>query len=345
MKLALVRFLPVDTDIPFIRMRLVAFFASIALIVGSFAAFFGLGLNFGIDFRGGTLIEISTDAGTDLNDIRTNLAQLPLGDVQVQAFGGGDNAVLIRAETLDAAAGAAVLERAAELGLQLPQNVINRGSEDDEAAQQVVNAAVQAALDAQFEGIEYRRVEVVGPQVSGELIVAGTSAVGIALVLMLIYIWFRFEWQYSVGAVLALTHDVIATIGFFAVTQLEFNLSTIAAILTIVGYSMNDTVVVYDRIREKFRKYKTRETAEVLNMAINKTLSRTILTSGTTLVAIVAMAIIGGPALEGFALALIWGVVIGTYSSIFVAAPLLTLTGVKRESGEDGSSAFIDNRP
>ena len=161
---------------------------------------------------------------------------------------------------------------------------------------------------------------------------------------MLVYIWLRFEWQYSVGAVLALTHDVIATIGFFAVTQLEFNLSTIAAILTIVGYSMNDTVVVYDRIREKFRKYKSLETVEVLNMAINKTLSRTILTSGTTLVAIVAMAIIGGPALEGFALALIWGVVIGTYSSIFVAAPLLTLTGVKRESGEDREGA-VDNAP
>jgi preprotein translocase subunit SecF len=343
MKLALVRFLPVDTDIQFIKMRFIAFAASVLLILGSAGAFFGLGLNFGIDFRGGTLVEISTPVTADLGAIRTTLGDLPLGDVQVQAFG-GENAVLIRVETLDAEGGVEVLESAAALGLELPDQVVARGSEDDEAAQQVVRATVQAALDAQFEGIEYRRVEVVGPQVSGELVVAGTTAVVVALFLMLVYIWFRFEWQYSVGAVLALTHDVIATIGFFAITQLEFNLSTIAAILTIVGYSMNDTVVVYDRIREKFRKYKTLPTPEVLNMAINKTLSRTILTSGTTVVAIGAMAVIGGPALEGFALALIWGVVIGTYSSIFVAAPLLTITGVKRESGEEGG-ALVDNAP
>ncbi len=345
MKLALVRFIPVDTDIPFIRVRFIAFVASVLLMLGSAGAFFGLGLNFGIDFRGGTLIEISMEDATELNDIRETLDQLPLGDVQVQAFGGEGNDVLIRAETLDAQGGAQVLARAAELGIEMPENVVRRGSEDDEAAQQVVSAAVIAALNDRYSGIEYNRIEVVGPQVSGELVVAGTTAVIIALFLMLVYIWFRFEWQYSVGAVIALTHDVIATIGFFAITQLEFNLSTIAAILTIVGYSMNDTVVVYDRIREKFRKYKSRETSEVLNMAINKTLSRTILTSGTTLVAIIAMAVIGGPALEGFALALIWGVIIGTYSSIFVAAPLLTLTGVKRESGEDGSSAYIDKAP
>jgi preprotein translocase subunit SecF len=334
MKIALVRFLPVDTDIQFIKMRFIAFAASILLILGSAGAFFGMGLNFGIDFRGGTLVEIGTEGPADLGAIRSTLEELPLGDVQVQAFGEVD-AVLIRVETIDVDGGAVLLERALELGLEIPDRVVTRGAEDDEAAQQIVRSTVQAALDAQFEGIEYRRVEVVGPQVSGELVVAGTTAVLVALFLMLVYIWFRFEWQYSVGAVLALTHDVIATIGFFAITQLEFNLSTIAAILTIVGYSMNDTVVVYDRIREKFRKYKTKPTPEVLNMAINKTLSRTILTSGTTLVAIAAMAIIGGPALQGFALALIWGVIIGTYSSIFVAAPLLTLTGVKRESGEE----------
>jgi len=160
----------------------------------------------------------------------------------------------------------------------------------------------------------------------------------VALLLMLLYIWFRFEWQYSVGAVVALIHDVILTLGFFAVTQLEFNLPTIAAILTIVGYSMNDTVVVYDRIREMFRKFKSKPTPDVLDMAINATLSRTMLTSGTTLVAIVAMAVIGGPALEVFAFALIWGVTIGTFSSIFVAAPLLTLTGVKRESREEDAA-------
>jgi preprotein translocase SecF subunit len=175
---------------------------------------------------------------------------------------------------------------------------------------------------------------VLGPKVSGELVQAGVTSIVVALVLMLIYIWFRFEWQYSVGAVLALVHDVIITIGMFAVTQLEFNLSTIAAILTIVGYSMNDTVVVYDRIREKLRKFKKESLAEVLNRAINKTLSRTILTSVTTLVALISLWVLGGAALQGFAFAMIFGVVIGTYSSIFIAAPLLLVTQVKRESAE-----------
>ncbi|MCR9128704.1 MAG: protein translocase subunit SecF [Alphaproteobacteria bacterium] len=344
MKIALVRFIPVDTDFQFIKLRFVAFALSVLLMIGSAGAFFGMGLNFGIDFRGGTLVEIGTEGPADLGAIRSSLDGLQVGDVQVQEFG-ADDAVLIRVERIDVADAIALQERINAMGLPAADSILNDVVEDDDGAQQIVRGALQAQLDQDFTGIDYRRVEVLGGQVSQELQVAGTTAVLVALFLMLVYIWFRFEWQYSVGAVLALTHDVIATIGFFAVTQLEFNLSTIAAILTIVGYSMNDTVVVYDRIREKFRKFKTRPTPEVLNMAINKTLSRTILTSGTTLVAIIAMAIIGGPALQGFALALIWGVAIGTYSSIFVAAPLLTLTGVKRESGEDGSNAFIDNAP
>ena len=344
MKLALVRFIPVDTDIQFIKLRVAAFVVSVLLMIGSGAAFFAMGLNFGIDFRGGTLIEIGTEGPADLGAIRSSLDALSLGDVQVQEFGSED-AVMIRVERIGVDEAVALQERINAMGIEAPQSILAGEVEDDDGAQQIVRGAIQAQLNSEFTGIEYRRVEVLGGQVSRELQVAGTTAVLVALFLMLVYIWFRFEWQYSVGAVLALTHDVIATIGFFAVSQLEFNLSTIAAILTIVGYSMNDTVVVYDRIREKFRKFKTRETPDVLNMAINKTLSRTILTSGTTLVAIIAMAVIGGPALQGFALALIWGVAIGTYSSIFVAAPLLTLTGVKRESGEDGSGALVDNAP
>ena len=280
-----------------------------------------MGLNFGIDFRGGTLIEIQTDGPADLGAIRGDLDSLGLGDVQVQAFGAEDE-VLIRIGTVDVADVEGFENFSEETGA--------------EEAQQIARQTIQETLRSEYPGVDFRRVEVVGPQVSGELVVAGTTAVLVALFMMLVYIWFRFEWQYSVGAVLALAHDVIATIGMFAVTQLEFNLSTIAAILTIVGYSMNDTVVIYDRIREKFRKFKTAPTEEVLNRAINKTLSRTILTSGTTLVALIAMALIGGPALQGFAFALIWGVVIGTYSSVFVAAPLLTLTGVKRESSQEG---------
>ncbi|KAA5804746.1 protein translocase subunit SecF [Alkalicaulis satelles] len=315
-----VRLLPVETRYQFIRMRVGAFILSMAMILGSVGAFFTFGLNLGIDFRGGTVIALSTaPEPADLGEIRTALGALNLGDVQVQEFGGPSD----------------VLVRVAMVDVDTAERVTGAPVEDFEAAQQAARRAVQGVLNDTLANVEYLSIEVVGPQVSGELVVAGTTAVIVALVLMLLYIWFRFEWQFSVGAVLALIHDVILTIGFFAVTQLEFNLPTIAAILTIVGYSMNDTVVVYDRIREMFRKYKTKPTAEVLDIAINATLSRTILTSGTTLVAILSMAIIGGPALEGFALALIWGVAIGTYSSIFVAAPLLTLTGVKRDSGEE----------
>lgn len=325
MSLALVRLIPTDTTVPFIKARLVAFFISVALILGSITAFTTLGLNFGIDFRGGTAIEVKTQGPADTGALREVLSGLDLGDVQVQGFGAEDEA-LVRV-------GLVSMERVNEIE---GYDVAN-----DAEAQQAVRQMVSLALEEAFPGIVFQKTESLSPQVSGELVVAGATSIGVALFLMLIYIWFRFEWQYSVGAVLALIHDVIATIGFFAITQLEFNLSTIAAILTIVGYSMNDTVIVYDRIREDFRKFKTRPTVDVLNGAINSTLSRTILTSGTTLIAIVAMAVIGGPALEGFALALIWGVGVGTYSSIFVAAPLLTLTGVKREANEDGNGGAL----
>lgn len=325
MSLALVRLIPTDTAVPFIKARLVAFFISVALILGSITAFATLGLNFGIDFRGGTAIEVKTQGPADTGALREVLSGLDLGDVQVQGFGAEDEA-LVRVGLVSS-------ERVNEIEGYTVAN--------DAEAQQAVRQMVSLALEEAFPGIVFQKTESLSPQVSGELVVAGATSIGVALFLMLIYIWFRFEWQYSVGAVLALIHDVIATIGFFAITQLEFNLSTIAAILTIVGYSMNDTVIVYDRIREDFRKFKTRPTVDVLNGAINSTLSRTILTSGTTLIAIVAMAVIGGSALEGFALALIWGVGVGTYSSIFVAAPLLTLTGVKREANEDGNGGAL----
>lgn len=330
MSIALVRFIPTDTSIPFIRNRVAAFAASIALMLASLGVLFGMGLNFGIDFLGGTAIEVKTEGPADIGALRSSLEALALGDIQVQGFGAEDEALV----------------RVGQVPAERINEIEGYSVQDDAEAQQAVRQIVSAALQEAFPGIVFQKTEALSPQVSGELRQKGILAVGGALLLMLLYIWFRFEWQYSVGAVLALVHDVIATIGFFAVTQLEFNLPTIAAILTIVGYSMNDTVVVYDRIREKFRKYKTLPTEEVLNMAINKTLSRTILTSGTTLVAIIAMAIIGGPALESFALALIWGVAIGTYSSVFVAAPLLTLTGVKRTSGEeDDEDRFGGNAP
>lgn len=325
MSLALVRLIPTETNVPFIKVRFIAFLVSLALMLGSGAAFFTLGLNFGIDFRGGTAIEVRTEGPADLGALRSVMEGLDLGDVQVQGFG-SENEALVRVGQVSA-------ERVNELE--------GHSVDNDAEAQQAVRVYVSRTLEEAFPGITFQKIESLSPQVSGELVWAGATSIGVALVLMLIYIWFRFEWQFSVGAVLALIHDVIATIGFFAITQLEFNLSTIAAILTIVGYSMNDTVIVYDRIREDFRKFKTRPTVDVLNGAINSTLSRTILTSGTTLIAIVAMAVIGGPALQGFALALIWGVGVGTYSSIFVAAPLLTLTGVKRMSDDDAEGGAV----
>jgi preprotein translocase subunit SecF len=310
MSLALVQFIPDAAGIPFIKGRVAAFILSTVLIIGSIAAYVTQGLNYGIDFTGGISIEIQTDGPSDLALIREIAGGLELGDVQVQNFGAVDE-VLIRVQAQEGD------------GLEAEQ------------AQQAANLRLQEALNEQYPGsIDYRSIEVLGAKVSGELQRAGIIAVAVALFLMLIYIWFRFEWQYSVGAIVALVHDVILTIGMFAVTQLEFNLSTIAAILTIVGYSMNDTVVVYDRIREKIRKFRKMELDDLLNLAINKTLSRTILTSLTTLVALIALYTIGGPALEGFAFAMIWGVVVGTYSSIFVAAPLLMVTNVARESSD-----------
>jgi len=224
-----------------------------------------------------------------------------LGEVQIQEFG-KETDVLIRIAEKEGAADAS----------------------DNLSAVERVRAELSSDFDV-------RRVEIVGPQVSAELIQTGVMAVLAAIASMLIYIWFRFEWQFSVGAVLALVHDVALTIGLFALLQLDFNLSILAAILTIVGYSMNDTVVVYDRVRENLRKYKKMDLTELLNIAINETLSRTVITSATTMLALLALYILGGEVIRGFTFAMIWGVIVGTYSSIFIASPLLMMLGVKRD--------------
>ena len=296
-----IRFIPDGTHIPFMKDRRWSFPLSGLLVVVSLALFFVFNLNFGIDFKGGTLIEIKTQAEqADLGEIRSRLNALDLGDVEVQEFGAPDD-VLIRVETQEADPEA--------------------GAEGQEQAQQNVVDLVKETLGDQV--AEYRRVEVVGPRVSGELASAGTIAVLSALFAVLVYIWFRFEWQFALGAVIATAHDVILTIGIFALLQIEFNLSTIAAILTIVGYSLNDTVVVYDRIRENLRKYKKKELSWVLDLSINQTLSRTVLTSVTTLLALGSLYFLGGEVIRSFTFAMIWGVFVGTYSSIFIAAPLL----------------------
>jgi len=293
----LLRLIPDNTSFQFMRHRKWSFPASALVIVASIAMFFTFGLNLGIDFRGGTLIEIETkDGPANIGEIRSQLSGLGFGDVQVQEFG-APNDVLIR--------------------------IVQQ--EGGEQAQQDVVVKVRETFG---ETVNYRRVEVVGPRVSGELTTKGALAVLAALAAVLCYIWFRFEWQFAVGAILALVHDVILTIGMFSIVQLEFNLSSIAAILTIVGYSLNDTVVVYDRIRENLRRYKKKPLSEVLDLSINQTLSRTALTSITTLLALVALFIFGGPVIQSFTFAMIWGVIVGTYSSIFVAAPILITMGM-----------------
>ncbi len=290
-----------DTKMEFVRYRLMAFVLSALLLIGSVGAFISNGLNFGIDFKGGTLIEISSDIEIDIAQLREQLTGLNIGEVQIQQFGTPSDA-LIRVSADEAA-------ESAEGGLSAVESIRNE-------------------LQGRF---EIRRVEIVGPQVSGELIQTGILAVLAAIVSMLIYIWFRFEWQFSVGAVLALIHDVVLTIGIFSLLQLDFNLSILAAILTIVGYSMNDTVVVYDRVRENLRKFKKMPLDDLLNVAINETLSRTVMTSVTTLIALIALYTLGGEVIRGFTFAMIWGVVVGTYSSVFVASPLLLYLGVKRD--------------
>ncbi len=310
MSFALSRYIPLGTKIPFVEQRFIAFGLSSIAIVVSIAAFLIIGLNFGIDFRGGSQILIVTEGPADLSEIRPVVLSLGLGDVQVQNFG-NDSTVRIRIERQS-----------------------GEGTEGANAQQDAIKT-VKAALDANIEGWQERATSVISPKVSGELVNAGIYAVFGALICMLIYIWFRFEWQFSVGAVVALAHDVILTIGMFSLSKLEFNLSIIAAILTIVGYSMNDTVVVYDRIRENLRKYKRMSLLDVLNQSINETLSRTTITSITTLLALFALFFLGGEVLRGFSFAMIWGVVVGTYSSIFVAAPILLVLGVQRGEFEE----------
>lgn len=295
------KLVPVNTSIGFIRYRTLAMALSALLVAGSIVVFFANGLNFGIDFRGGTLIEASSESAVDLAELRARLGALDLGEVQIQEFG-KETDVLIRIAEKEGATDASNNLSAVE--------------------------RVRAELSSDF---DVRRVEIVGPQVSAELIQTGVMAVLAAITSMLIYIWFRFEWQFSVGAVLALVHDVALTIGLFALLQLDFNLSILAAILTIVGYSMNDTVVVYDRVRENLRKYKKMDLAELLNIAINETLSRTVMTSVTTMLALLALYTLGGEVIRGFTFAMIWGVIVGTYSSIFIASPLLMMLGVKRD--------------
>ena len=301
---------PSETTINFMRLRMPALGFSGVLVAVSIALFTLVGLNLGIDFRGGILIEARNSAGAaDIGSIRSDLNRLGLGDISIQGFG-SETDVLVRVQR----------------------------QEGDESAQ---IAAIKAITDALGEDYNIRRTEFVGPTVGAELAEKGVLAVICALLAIMVYIWFRFEWQFSIAAILALAHDVLSTIGLFALTSFEFNLATVAAILTIAGYSINDTVVVFDRVRENLRRYKSYEQPAILNRSLNETLSRTVMTSVTTLLALFAIVLFGGAVLRDFALAMMWGVLIGTYSSVFVAVGALAFFDLKRHLDEDDDPGAV----
>lgn len=297
-----------NIKISFLKFYKQFYLLSFLLIVISFISFFSKGLNLGIDFKGGTVIEMQFDKKYSSTNIREALIQQELGDVKVKEF--GNNQTFL-----------AIFEKKSGKSDFIPN----------------VKTQLEKSLT---ETINFRRVEMVGPKISKELTKSGIYAVLIALILMLFYIWLRFEWQFSLGSILALLHDVMLTLGAFSIIGFEFNLSIIAAILTIVGYSMNDTVVIYDRIRENLKKDDKSDLLDLINISVNETLPRTLKTSITTLLALIAIYFFGGEILRGFSFALIWGVIVGTYSSIFIAAPLILIFNVKRDWNE-----VIDKRP
>jgi preprotein translocase SecF subunit len=290
------------SDIQFINYFRLFNFVSLILILISVGFIFYKGLNFGVDFKGGTLIELrveNTEIG--IGDVRQSFIKMNLGDVNVKKFGKG-NDYLIKFEQTD----------------KNKENFIEN-----------IKTQLSKNLTGNF---SFRRVENVGPKVSGELLKSGLIAIVLSLSAMLIYIWIRFEWQFSLGAIIALIHDVIITIGFFSILEFEINLSIVAAVLTIVGYSMNDTVVIFDRVRENLKKYSSKSINEISNLSINETLSRTIITSLTTLLALLSIFFFGGKILHGFSFAMILGVIFGTYSSIFIANPILIKLKVNQKS-------------
>ena len=296
----LLRLIPNNTNFDFLRIKVFAFFFSLIILSATFISLLVNNLNYGIDFKGGILLELrSTNLNTsNINDLRQKISTLNAGEVSIQNFG-KDTDFLVRIQK----------------------------QEGDQKEQIAMIAKVKSLTEKDY---TIRRSEFVGPVVGDELKKAGIYAVALALLSIMIYIWFRFEWQFSIAAILALIHDVLTTVGLFSILQLEFNLATIAAILTTAGYSINDTVVIFDRVRENLRRYKSKTHYFIYNKSINETLSRTVITSVTTLLALFIIFFFGGAVLSDFALAMIWGVIIGTFSSIFVAVSLLTYFNINK---------------
>ena len=304
----LLRLAPENTKFPFMRFRRVSYPFSAVLSIISVVLFLLVGMNFGIDFSGGTLMELRAKSGTaDTAALRTAAERIGVGDVEVQGFGNASDVTL-------------------RFGLQ----------PGGDAAQEVAVNKVRGAVDKDY---DIRRTEVVGPRVSGELVQSGTLGVVLSIVAVLCYLWFRFEWQFAVGAIIATMHDLLLTVGFFSVTQLEFNTTSIAAILTIVGYSLNETVVVLDRIREMMKKYRKMPTDELIDMSVNAVLPRTIMTATTVFLALLALVIFGGQVIRSFSLAMIWGIFVATYSSVFICSPMLIYLGLRQEGAEAAAAS------
>ena len=309
----LLRIVPDDTKFDFMRFRRISFPISAMLSIAAIMLYFFHGLNFGIDFIGGTLMEVQTKAGpADLAKMRSTIGSLELGEFQLQQFGAPDD-VLIR---------------------------ISEQPGGDEAQQ----AAVQKVRNALGDAVDYRRVEVVGPSVSNELLAYGTIGLVLAIIAILIYLWFRFEWQFALGAMIANVHDLVLTVGFMSLTRIDFDLTSIAALLTILGYSLNDTVVIYDRIREMLRRYKRMPMPDLLNASVNATLSRSIVTHVTVAMSLLALLLFGGQAIHSFTATMMFGVVlVGTYTSVFIASPILIYLGVGR--GRAGGAEETESAP
>jgi preprotein translocase SecF subunit len=304
------RLVPDNTRIPFFRYRWIAFVWSLVVLVGAIGLVATKGLNFGIDFRGGILIEVQTPTDADLALMRSTLRGLGLGEVSLQTAG-SDREVMIRLEQQQG------------------------GQEAQTRAVELIKEALAQRLG---DGLVWQRAEFVGPKVSSELLRNGVYAVLVSFAGVLIYLWFRFEWQYGVAAIASLIHDVSASIGIYALTGLEFNLTSVAALLTIVGYSLNDTVVIFDRVRENLRRFKTMPLEQLLDLSINETLARTLATSLTTMLALLALYLFGGAVISGFTIIMIWGVIIGTYSTIYIATPVLYYLNLR---GEDAPPTTV----
>lgn len=298
--------IPHDTRIDFMRVHKITFAISVIMVVGSILLIAFKGLNFGVDFAGGILMEVKTEGPADLGVMRDELSSLDVGEVALQEFGSPDT-VLIRLQK----------------------------QEGDEKAQIAAIEEVKAALGG---GVEFRRTEFVGPKVGAELIQDAILASVLAMLGIMAYVWFRYEWQFSVNCIVAIFHDCITTVGLFALLGLQFDLTIVAAVLTIAGFSVNDTVVIYDRIREELRRYKKMPVADLLNLSINRTLTRTIMTSGLAFLSVLAILLFGGEVLRGFSIAMIWGIVIGTYSTICVATPMLIYMNLRRSADVAGKT-------